>query len=106
MRRGVPELVVGLLLAVLLSSYVVYTQRVVRDLRIEAKRSSQMFARVFRAQRDTSEAAGTLALLDLSRGIRERGVPLIVTDLAGKPTDFANLPSSVDTTSEASVREY
>ena len=106
MRRGVPELVVGLLLAILLSSYVVYTQRVVRDLRAEAKRSSQMFARVFRAQRDTSEQAGTLALLDLSKSIRERGVPLIVTDLSGTPTDFANLPASVDTSSEASIRAY
>ncbi len=107
MRRGVPELVVGLLLAILLSSYVVYTRRVVRDLRTEAKRSSQMYARVFRAQRDTSEQAGTLALFDLSKSIREQGVPLIVTDPAGIPTAFANLPpSEVDTTSEASMRAY
>ena len=54
MRRGAPEVIVGILLVVLLSSYVVYTRRVVRDLRIEAQRSSRMYARVLRAQTDTS----------------------------------------------------
>ena len=38
MRRGAPEVIVGVLLVVLLSSYVVYTRRVVRDLSIEAER--------------------------------------------------------------------
>ena len=38
MRRGAPEVIVGLLLVVLLASYVVYTRRVVRDLRVEAQR--------------------------------------------------------------------
>ena len=42
MRRGAPEVIVGILLAVLLASYVVYTRRVVRDLRIESKPSSSM----------------------------------------------------------------
>jgi signal transduction histidine kinase len=32
-------------------------------------------------------------LLDLSRHIRESGVPLIITDSKGNPTDTANLPS-------------
>ena len=66
MRRGAPELFVALVLAVLLGSYVVYTQRVVRELRGEALRSSRIYARVFRAQSDTSEGAGTQALFDLS----------------------------------------
>ena len=43
----------ALLLVVLLSSYVVYTRRVVCDLRVEAQRSSRMYARVLRAQTDT-----------------------------------------------------
>jgi signal transduction histidine kinase len=95
MRRGGPELVVGVLLAVLLSSYVVYTRRVVRDLRIEAQRSSRMYARVFRATTDTSEGAGPLVLLDLMQGIRSQGIPLIVTDRAGRATAHANLPAEV-----------
>jgi signal transduction histidine kinase len=96
MRRGAPELLVALVLAALLASYVVYTQRVVRELRREALRSSRMYARVFRAQSDTSEGAGTQALFDLSKSIVEQGVPLIVTDSAGRPTAQANLPSEVE----------
>lgn len=105
MRRGAPEFLVGLLLAILLASYVVYTQRVVRELRREALRSSQMYARVFRAQSDTSEAAGTQALLDVSKSIIAQGVPIIVTNPAGRPTATANLPPQV-AGDEARIRDY
>ena len=108
MRRGAPELLVGLLLAILLSSFVVYTQRVVQDLGRESLRSSRMYARVFRAQSDTSEGAGEQALFDLSKSIVEQGVPLIVTDTAGRPTAHANLPpelSGSDSAMRAYVRE-
>ena len=105
MRRGAPELLVGLVLAILLASYVAYTQRIVQELRREALRSSRMYARVFRAQSDTSEGAGTQALFDLSKSIVEQGVPLIVTDSAGRPTAQANLPPEV-AGDEAGVREY
>jgi signal transduction histidine kinase len=105
MRRGAPELLVGLVLAVLLASYVVYTQNIVRELRREALRSSRMYARVFRAQSDTSEGAGTQALFDLSKSIVEQGVPLIVTDSAGRPTAQANLPPEV-ASDERAVRAY
>jgi signal transduction histidine kinase len=105
MRRGAPELLVGIVLAILLASYVVYTQRVVGELQREALRSSRMYARVFRAQSDTSEGSGTQALFDLSKSIVEQGVPLIVTNSAGRPTAQANLPPEV-TSDEATVREY
>ena len=108
MRRRVPELVVGLLFAILLSSYVVFTRQVVRDLKGEGKRSSEMYARVFRAQSDTTESASTQALFDLSRSIREQGVPLIVTDRTGRPGPNANLPEGVagdETRLRAYVRE-
>lgn len=105
MRRGAPELLVGILLAVLLSSYVVYTQRVVRDLRSEALRSSRVYARVYRAINDTSENAGTLALLDLTKSIRSQGIPLIVTAPDGRPTASANLPDGV-AEDETKLRDY
>ncbi|MDQ2666525.1 MAG: HAMP domain-containing histidine kinase [Gemmatimonadota bacterium] len=95
MRRGVPELVVGLLFALLLTSYIVFTQQVVRDLQGEGKRTSEMYARVFRAQIDTTESASTQALFDLSRSIREEGVPLVVTDRAGVPTSSANIATDI-----------
>lgn len=105
MRRGIPELVVGSLFAILLSSYVVFTRQVVRDLQAEGKRTTEMYARVFRAQSDTSESASTQALFDLSRSIREQGVPLIVTDRAGKPGPNANLPAAI-AGDEARLRAY
>ena len=95
MRRGLPELVVGLLLAALLSSYVVFTRQVVRDLKREGKRTSEMYARVFRARIDTSESASTLALFDLTKSIREQGVPLVVTAHSGVPGANANVPDAI-----------
>jgi signal transduction histidine kinase len=95
MRRGVPELIVGLLFALLLTSYIVFTQQVVRDLKGEGKRTSEMYARVFRAQIDTTESASTQALFDLSRSIREEGVPLVVTDRSGVPTSSANISNEI-----------
>src|SRR5258705_12459035 len=105
MRRGGPELLVVLFLAILLSSYVLYTQRVVRELRGEALRSSRLYARVFRAQSDTNENEGEQALFDLSKSIREQRVPLIVTDSAGRPTAHANLPADV-AENAGRMREY
>ena len=105
MRRGVPELVVGLLFALLLTSYIVFTQQVVRDLKGEGKRTSELYARVFRAQIDTTESASTQALFDLSRSIREEGVPLVVTDRAGVPTSSANIPAEI-VADESRLRAY
>ncbi|MEO8563293.1 MAG: HAMP domain-containing sensor histidine kinase [bacterium] len=108
MRRGAPELVVGFLLALLLASYVVYTRRVVRDLRGEAMRSSLTYARVFRALNDTSVGAEdpALLLLDLSKVIVAQGVPVVVTDLQGKPTGTqANVPEQA-LQSDEQLRAY
>jgi signal transduction histidine kinase len=106
MRRGAPELVVGLLLVVLLSSYVIYTRRVVRDLRVEAQRSSRMYARVLRAQTDTSADAGTEALFDLTKSIIAQGVPIVVTDVRGRPTYHANLPLDSARDEQTQLREF
>ena len=95
LRRGTPEVVVALLLALLLASYVWYTQRAVRELRHQASISSRMYGRIFRAQSDTSTSASTLALSDLAGAIVEQGVPVIVTDRSGKPTAHANLPANI-----------
>ncbi|MEX1185673.1 MAG: HAMP domain-containing sensor histidine kinase [Gemmatimonadaceae bacterium] len=76
----------------LLTWYVVYTQTVVRDLRREASRVGQMYARVYDALNDTNPDAANSALLDLSMHIREAGVPLVLTDTAGIPTHAVNLP--------------
>jgi hypothetical protein len=54
---------------------------------------------------DTTESASTQALLDLSNSIGNQGVPLIVTDLKGKPTAVRNLPSELGDDEEL-IRDY
>lgn len=93
MRRLAPVTLASLSVAALLVWYVIYTQGVVRELRREASRVGLMYAGVYDGLNDPSPDAANTALLDLSRRIRESGVPLIVTDSKGNPTDTANLPS-------------
>jgi signal transduction histidine kinase len=91
-RRIAPVTIASLSVAALLIWYVIYTQGVVRELRREASRVGLMYARVYDGLNDPSPDAANTALLDLSRHIRESGVPLIITDQKGNPTDTANLP--------------
>jgi signal transduction histidine kinase len=92
MRRARPEVLVALLTLILLVWYVWYTHSVVVNLQAGAKRSSAMFARVFRAVGDTSASGTDAALFDLSKSIADQGVPLILTKLDGTPVDHVNLP--------------
>ena len=92
MRRLAPVTITSVAVAALLIWYVVYTQGVVRELRREASRVGVMYARVYDGLNDPGPDAANTALLDLSRQIRESGVPLIITDSRGNPTAAANLP--------------
>lgn len=104
MRRAAPVLA-ALAVALLLTWYVAYSRRVVRELRHEASRSGTMYARVFRALGEPGEENSTAALLDLARHIREMGVPVVVTDSRGQPTAVANLPFDAPL-GDPRVREY
>jgi signal transduction histidine kinase len=92
MRRLAPVTIASVAVAGLLIWYVIYTQGVVRELRREASRVGLMYARVYDGLNDPGPDAANTALLDLSRHIRESGVPLIITDANGNPTATANLP--------------
>jgi signal transduction histidine kinase len=89
MRRSAIA-VVMVLVALLLGSFLLFTQRVVAELRREAQRTSEMFAEVLAAQDANVDPAS--ALLELAKDLRESGVPMIVTDANGTPTAVANLP--------------
>ena len=92
MRRLAPVTLVTIGVLALLTWYVIYTSGVVRELRQEASRVGLMYARVYNGLSDPNPDAATAALLDLSRQIRESGVPLIITDAKGNPSAAANLP--------------
>jgi len=104
-RRFAPVTIVSVCVTALLVWYVIYTQGVVRELRREASRVGLMYARVYDGLNDPSPEAANTALLDLSKHIRESGVPLIITDSRGNPTDTANLPLHAPLNSPE-VRDY
>ena len=95
--------VVAVVVALVLGSYVLYTQRVVSRLRQEAERQGRMYARVYRAMSDTSSDVMP-ALFDLAEYIRESGVPLVITDIRGQPTTSANTP--FDSTDTARLKAF
>ena len=93
MKRSAPVVLVAVGLLALLGSYVWYTVRMSTELRRDSAATSQMYARIYRAQSDTTAGAQALGMLDLATSIRELGVPVVVTDRHGNPTnDVANLP--------------
>lgn len=92
MRRLAPVTLITIGVLTLLVWYVIYTRGVVRELRQEASRVGLMYARVYNGLSDPNPDAATAALLDLSRHIRESGVPMILADQRGQPTDTANIP--------------
>jgi signal transduction histidine kinase len=105
MRRLAPVTLVSVGVVALLTWYVIYTRGVVRELRQEASRVGLMYARVYNGLSDPNPDAATAALLDLSRHIRESGVPMILTDQRGRATDTANVPFTA-TIGSAELRSY
>jgi signal transduction histidine kinase len=101
MRRAAP-VVLLLALGALLGWYVGYSRRVVQQLQREAGMESVMYARVWQALADTTERTAVTALSDLARHIRDRGVPIVLTDQRGGLTAIANV--AVDTADAEEVR--
>jgi signal transduction histidine kinase len=106
MRRGTPVTLVVIGVVLLLGWYVAYTQQVVGELRREASRVGLMYARVYDALNDPNPDAANAALLDLSRHIREAGVPVVLTDADGRVTAADNLPFPVPPESLDSPRVH
>src|SRR5207302_9528175 len=92
MRRLAPVTLISIGVVALLVWYIIYTRTVVHELRQEASRVGLMYARVYNGLSDPNPDAANAAHLDLSRHIRESGVPMILADDAGNPTDTANVP--------------
>ncbi len=95
-RRAGPPAVVGL--ALLLGGITVgYAWVVARHLRDDARDTSRLLGRVFAGLNDPRPDAATDALLDLAGQVRALGVPIVVTDTAGRITALDNAPVRIGT---------
>lgn len=105
-RRRWPVFVMVLGVLGLLAWYVGYMQHVVSQLRGAAASQGRMYARIYEALQDTSTTADpTVVLLELSRQIRESGLPLVLTDRTGRVSASANIPEGLEADSVA-LRAY
>ena len=104
LRRWAPTLVVALV--ALLAGLSVGTSWIMaRHLRDDANAIGQLFSGVFAGLNDPRPGAAEEALLHLGALVRERGLPLVVTDGLGNVTAADNLPFNVPL-SDPRVKEY
>ena len=95
LRRAGPGAVVAL--ALLLGAITFgYAWVVARHLQDDARDTSRLLGRVFAGLNDPRPDAATGALLDLAAQVRSLGIPIAVTDTAGRVTALANAPVALD----------
>ncbi len=95
LRRVPPEVVLALVV-VLGGVSLWQAWDVAGHLREEARDTSRLFGSIVGGLSNPAPGTDTETLLQLVRQIRERGIPLVVTDSAGRPTASANLPFAAD----------
>jgi signal transduction histidine kinase len=105
-RRRWPVVLVVFGVLAMLAWYVGYTQHVVTQLRAAAALQGQMYSRVYRALYTTApEENNDAALIELSAQVVASGVPIVITDAAGKISAAANLPDDPRLDTAQYVRE-
>ncbi len=102
-RAGPPALIAAALLFGVLS--VGYAWIVARHLRTDARETSRLLGQVFAGLNDPREGAAADALLGLADDVRHLGIPIAVTDTAGRITALDNAPFGADA-SEATRRNW
>lgn len=91
LRRAGPASLAGLVL-VLGALSVAYAWVVAGHLRDDARETSRLMGRVFAGLNDPAPDAAAAALFDLAAQVRALGIPIAVTDTAGRVTAFDNAP--------------
>src|SRR2546430_4855040 len=89
-RAGPSALLAAALLFGVLS--VGYAWIVARHLRSDARETSRLLGHVFAGLNDPREGAAADALLALADEVRRLGIPIAVTDTAGRVTALDNAP--------------
>ena len=102
-RAGPPALIAAALLFGVLS--VGYAWIVARHLRNDARETSRLLGQVFAGLADPREGAAADALLALADEVRRLGIPIAVTDTAGRITALDNAPFAANA-SEATQRSW
>jgi len=102
-RVGPPALIAAALLFGVLS--VGYAWIVARHLRNDARETSRLLGQVFAGLADPREGAAADALLALADEVRRLGIPIAVTDTAGRITALDNAPFAANA-SEATQRSW
>ena len=102
-RAGPPALLAAALLFGALS--VGYAWVVGRHLRNDARETSRLLGHVFAGLNDPREGAAADALLALADEVRRLGIPIAVTDMAGRITALDNAPFGANA-SETTQRDW
>jgi signal transduction histidine kinase len=107
-RRHLPT-ALGLLAALTLAWYLLYSQFLVREMRRESEVHSRIVARILSGLNDPSENASTRTLLELSTEVQKLDFPIVYVDVDGMPAYTANLPFRADpndSTGAVRILEY
>jgi signal transduction histidine kinase len=86
----------GLLAAVVLGWYLLYTELLMREMRRDAQVHSRIYIQILRGLNDPREAAAEQTLFNLSDDVQDLGIPIVVTDADGIPAFSSNLPFPAD----------
>ena len=82
----------GLLAAVVLGWYLLYTELLMREMRRDALVHSRIYVQILRGLNEPGEDAAEEVLLNLSPTVQELGIPIVVTDPDGIPSAASNTP--------------
>ncbi|CAN5727585.1 MAG: HAMP domain-containing histidine kinase [Gemmatimonadetes bacterium] len=96
-RRHWPT-ALGLLAAMMLGWYLIYTELLVREMRRDSVAHSRIYVHILRGLNDPTEGAAEQTLLDLIEEVQALEVPIVVTDADGIPAFVSNLPFDADPT--------
>ncbi|MFG1690799.1 sensor histidine kinase [Gemmatimonadota bacterium] len=94
-RRNWPVALAVLFVAQLIW-YLVYTERIVQALRVNAETLTEIYAQVQEGINDPSPAGADLALYRLQSLVLRSGVPLVITGVGDSVLGAQNLPFEVD----------
>lgn len=86
----------GLLAAVVLGWYLLYTELLMREIRREAIIHSRMYLQVIRGLSDPRPGAAEQTLLSLSQQMGSLGIPIVAADADGVPAFTINVPFPAD----------